>query len=183
MALTSEWNNEKLAKQKDYGMLATVLLYDCDLFMLTTYQEKITGGPMAGWNFWKLMVALCTSGIRCHKKRWPLSVHHNFIVQMTQQKHLANGDNAIANFLCCSGSQVDPKHLINSRLLWQCKQGFCSSHMRGLASFWVLWSTCAMNDASNTNGGLLTTLLCFVTSGLQSQSHFNSMGMISIMHC
>jgi hypothetical protein len=138
---------------------------------------------MAGWNFQKHIVALCTPGIRRHKKRRPMSARYNFTVQITREKRLAHGDNAVANFLCCSGFQLDPKRLNDSSLLLQCKQGFGSSHTRGLASFWALWSTCAVNHASNTNGGRPTTLLCSVTSGLQSQSNFNSMGMISIVPC
>ena len=144
---------------------------------------EVADHTMAGWNFQKLIVALCTPGIRCHKKCRPMSVRYNFTVQITREKHLTHGNNAIANFLCCSGYQCDPKCLINLSLLLQCKQGFGSCNRRGLASFWALWSTCAMNNTSNINRGLPTTSWCSVTSGLQSQSHYNSMGMISIMNC
>ena len=36
-----------------------------------------------------------------------MSARYNFIVQITREKCLAHGDNAIANFLSCSGSQRD----------------------------------------------------------------------------
>ena len=72
---------------------------------------------MAGAKIRKLRVALCTPGIRCHKKCRPMLVRYNFIIQITQHKHLAHGDNAVANFLCCSGFQVDQKHLIPSSIL------------------------------------------------------------------
>ena len=64
---------------------------------------------MAGYNFQKLIVALCTPGIRRHKKRRPMSARYNFTVQITREKRLAHGDNAVANFLSFSDSQWDQK--------------------------------------------------------------------------
>ena len=82
-------------------------------FVLTTFLKplKVT---MAGYNFQKLIVALCTPGIRRHKKRQPMSARYNFTVQITREKRLAHGDNAVADFLCCSGFQQERKHLIDS---------------------------------------------------------------------
>jgi hypothetical protein len=129
------------------------------------------------------MVVLCKASTLRHHERRPMSARHIFTAQTTRQKRLSHGDNAVAYFFCCSVYQREPKHLIPSSIHWQCKQAFCSRHVKGLASFWAPWNTCAENHASDTSGGVRTTCLPSVTSSLQYQIPLNLIEMISIMLC
>jgi hypothetical protein len=136
---------------------------------------------MAGWKNTKPQVALCKASTLRHHERRPMSARHNFTAQTTRQKRLAHGDNAVAYFFCCSVYQREQKHLISSSIHWKCKRAFCSLQEKGLGSFWAPWNTCAENHASDTSGGVRTTSLPSVTSGLAFQSPSNSMEMISMM--
>jgi hypothetical protein len=62
----------------------------------------------------KHSVALCKPSIRHHKSRRPTSARPNFLLQTTRQKHLAHGDDAVANILCHSCFQVERKRGIPS---------------------------------------------------------------------
>jgi hypothetical protein len=65
---------------------------------------------MAGYNFWKRLVAVCKASTLRHSERWPMPARHNFTAQTTRQKRLAHGDNTVAYFFYCSSYQVDQKH-------------------------------------------------------------------------
>jgi hypothetical protein len=65
---------------------------------------------MAGLNFQKTQVALCTASTLCYSQRWPMPAHHNLTAQITQQRRLAHDDNTVAYFFCGSCDLEEAKH-------------------------------------------------------------------------
>jgi hypothetical protein len=114
---------------------------------------------MAGYNFWKRLVAVCKASTLCHSKRRPMPAHHNFTTQTTLQKCLIHGDNTIMYFFYCSSYQVNQKHWIPSSILWWRKPVFWSTQGKGLASLGAPWNACAVNHACGPPGYPLSQMV------------------------